>query len=120
MRWLLTTRELDGVTIVDVEKAKITLDDTYLDLKEFVADLLEKGSRKILINLANVNYIDSNGLGDLISCYSSALRLSAQIKLLRVQERICDLLIATKLIGVFEIFNDESRAIRSFQPDGEH
>jgi anti-sigma B factor antagonist len=116
----LTTRELDGVTIIDVEKAKITLDETYLDLREFVAGLLERGTQKILINLANVNYIDSNGLGDLLGCYTSATRQKAKLKLLKTQERVCDLLIATKLIGVFEIFNDESKAIRSFQPEGEH
>jgi len=107
VRWLLTTRELDGVTVVDVVKAKITLDETYLDLRNFVGGLLEKGTKKILINLANVNYIDSNGLGDLVGCYTSAMRQSAQIKLLKAQERV-------------EIFSDESKAILSFQPEGDH
>jgi len=117
MRWLLKTREVSGVTLVDILSAKVTLDETYRDLRLFINDLVVKGGNKILLNLANVNYIDSSGLGDLISCYTSALRKSAQLKLLRAQERVCDLLIATKLIGVFEIFSDEESALKSFQSD---
>jgi anti-sigma B factor antagonist len=115
MSWLLNTREVEGVTIVDVQSFSILLHDKYKTLKEATDELLKKGKKKILINLANVGYIDSFGIGDLVDCFGTAKLYSAQFKLLHVQKKVRDLLLSTRLLGVFEIFDDEEDAVRSFQ-----
>ena len=115
MSWLLNTREVEGVTIVDVQSFSILLHDKYKTLKEATDELLKKGEKKILLNLDNVGYVDSSGIGELVDCLRTANQLySAQFKLLHVQKKVRDLLVSTRLLGVFEIFDDEEAAVRSF------
>jgi anti-sigma B factor antagonist len=111
---LLRTREVDCVTIVDVLSFNVLLDEAYCNLRDAVDELLKKGVRKIIINMDSVGYIDSLGIGDLVDTYSSAKGRSAQIKLLHVHKKVHDLLVSTRLAGVFEIFDNEQDAVRSF------
>ncbi len=115
MRWLLSTRENDDVTIVDITIASTILGETSHDLKRAIEVLLERGEKNILLNLTNVRFTDSSGLGDFISCYNKAKSQSAKLKLLNPQAKVNELLSITKLATVFEIFHDEEEAITSFQ-----
>lgn len=114
MSWLLRTREVAGVTIVDVLSFNILLAEEYCSLKDAVEELLRKGKKKILINLDLVEYIDSLGIGDLVDCYGLVKGRSAQVKLLHVRKKVHELLTSTRLVGVFEIFGNEEEAVRSF------
>ena len=106
-------REREGVTIVDLN-GRVVLGDGASELSDAVKGLLDQGKKKLLINLAGVTKMDSTGLGSLVGSYASATRQSAKLKLLKPQERIENLLIITKLITVFETFDDEDEAIASF------
>lgn len=110
----VAVRELDGVTVVDLG-GRITLGDASSGkLREAVKDILAKGSKKIILNLGEVNYIDSSGLGELVSSYTTAANQDAKVKLLNVQKKVQDLLQITKLYTVFDSFDDEADAVRSF------
>ena len=110
----VATREVDGVTIVDLD-GRITLgDDSSGKLRDTVRELLGKGTKKILINLAEVSYIDSSGLGELVSCYTTASNQNASVKLVNVQSKVQDLLQITKLYTVFDTFDSEADAILSY------
>ncbi len=110
----VATREVDGVTIVDLG-GRITLgDDSSGKLRDSVREILGKGSKKILINLGNVSYIDSSGLGELVAAYTTASNQDAAVKLLNVQSKVRDLLQITKLYTVFDTFDNEADAILSF------
>jgi anti-sigma B factor antagonist len=110
----VVTREVDGVTIIDLN-GRITLGDASSGkLRESVRDVLAKGSKKLLLNLAAVSYIDSSGLGELVSTYTTASNQGAAVKLLNVQSKVQDLLQITKLYTVFETFDDEADAVMSF------
>jgi anti-sigma B factor antagonist len=115
MRWLLSTRDVNGVTIVDVKGSSIYLGETYRDLKEAVTELLEEGKRNILLNIANVRIMDSTGIGDIVGSSAKVNQYSGKLKLLNPQPRVYELFDLTKLVSVFEIFYDEREAIESFQ-----
>ena len=105
-------RKLNDITVLD-------LDGTFAlgghaDFKYRVETTITGGSRKLLINLAKVNYMDSSGLGELISGYAQMQRVSGQMKLFNLSKRINQLLVITKLITVFETFDSEAAAISSF------
>ncbi len=109
------TREVDGVVIVDLG-GRITLgDESSGKLRKAVRDLLAQGNKKILLNLGEVSYIDSSGLGELVSSYSTASSQGASVKLLNLQKKVQDLLQITKLYTVFEVATSEADAILSFQ-----
>lgn len=111
----VSTREVDGVTIVDLS-GRITLgDESSGKLRETVRNLLSNGAKKILLNLGDVDYIDSSGLGELVSAYTTASNQGAKVKLLNVQAKVQDLLQITKLYTVFDTFENEAEAILSFQ-----
>ena len=114
MSMKLTTREVAGVTILDLS-GKITLGEGGLTLRDEVHKLLAKGSKKIVLNLAGVNYIDSSGLGELVSSYTTAKNQGADLKLLNLTKKVKDVLQVTKLYTVFDIFDDEASAIASFK-----
>jgi anti-sigma B factor antagonist len=108
-------RRLNDITVLD-------LDGTFAlgghaDFKHQVEAIITGGNRKLLINLAKVSYMDSSGLGELISGYSQMRRVSGQMKLLNLSKRINQLLVITKLISVFETFDSESAAVSSFAAD---
>jgi anti-sigma B factor antagonist len=106
-------RVVGGVSILDLS-GKIVLGEGDMQAKERIKDLLADGQRKILLNLADVNYIDSAGLGALISSYTTAKREGGSLKLVNLTKRIQDLLAITKLITVFETFDNEAEALASF------
>ena len=110
----IASREVDGVTVVDLS-GRITLGEGSVQLRETVRDLIGKGSKKILLNMGDVNYIDSSGLGELVSAYTTAQNQGAVVKLLSLTHKVKDVLQLTKLYTVFDIYDDEASAIASFK-----
>ena len=106
-------RVVGGVSILDLS-GKIVLGEGDLQVKERIKDLLADGQRRILLNLADVSYIDSAGLGALISSYATVKREKGQLKLENLTNRVQDLLAITKLITVFDSYDSEKEAIASF------
>jgi anti-sigma B factor antagonist len=106
-------REVDGVTVLDL-KGKITLGEGDTILRDAVRVQIDQGSLRILLNLADVTYIDSAGLGELTGSYTSVKNRNGQLKLLNLTKRVHDLLQITKLYTVFDVFDDEMEAIGSF------
>ena len=113
MNMTTSTRQADGVTIVDIS-GRIVLGEESAALRELVRDLLSKGHKKILFNLGDVNYIDSTGLGHLVSAYTSVRKQEGELKLLKLTNRVHDLMQITKLYTVFDILDDEAVAVKSF------
>ena len=107
------TRQVDGVTILDLS-GRITLGEGSVMLRDAVRDLISKGSRHILLNLAEVNYIDSSGIGELVSAFTSVRNQGGELKLLSLTKKVHDLLQITKLYTVFDIKDDEASAVSSF------
>jgi len=107
------TRQVDGVTVVDLS-GRITLGEGSATLRETVRDLLNRGQKNILLNLGDVTYIDSSGIGELVSGFTTVTNQGGQLKLLNLTKKVHDLLQITKLYTVFEVHNDETSAIRSF------
>ncbi len=108
-----TPRENGGATIVDMS-GRITLGEGSALLREMVRDILGKGQKKIILNLADVNYIDSSGIGELVSGFTTVKNQGGELKLLHLTNKVRDLLQITKLYTVFDIHSDEQVAIRSF------
>jgi anti-sigma B factor antagonist len=106
-------RVVEGVSVLDLG-GKIVLGEGDLQIKERIRDLLADGQRRILLNLGDVTYIDSAGLGALISGYTTVKRENGQLKLVNLTKRIQDLLAITKLITVFDTYDSEKEAIASF------
>jgi len=109
----VTTRQVDGVTILDLS-GRITLGEGSVQLRDAIRDLLAKGSKQILLNLADVNYIDSSGIGELVSAYTTVRNQGGELKLLNLTKKVHDLLQITKLYTVFDVKDDEASAIASF------
>jgi anti-sigma B factor antagonist len=110
----VSTRQVDGVSIVDCS-GRITLGEGSVVLRDTVKDLLGKGHKKILLNLGDVNYIDSSGIGELVSAYTTAKNQGGELKLLKLTKKVHDLLQITKLYTVFEVKDDEAAAVKSFR-----
>ena len=106
-------RVVDDVTILDL-KGKMTLGEGDELLKDKIASLVSQGKKKILLNLEAVPYIDSAGLGEIVRTYTTVSKQGGSLKLLSLTKRITDLLSITKLLTVFETFDTESEAVRSF------
>jgi anti-sigma B factor antagonist len=113
MSMKLTTHEEEGVLIVDTS-GRLTLGEATAALRTKLRELVDGGSRRILMNMADVSFIDSSGLGELVSAHTTITAAGGQIKLLNLAKRAHDLLKITKLYTVFETFEDETTAIRSF------
>ena len=107
------TREVDGVTILDLS-GKITLGEGSGTLRDAVRDIVAKGSKKILLNLGEVTYIDSSGLGELVSAYTAVKNAGGDLKLVNLTKKVSDLLVITKLATVFDVKDDEANAVGSF------
>ena len=112
---LSNVREVGGVSIIDLS-GRITLGEGSEVLREAVRDVLSNGQKNILVNLGEVSYIDSSGLGTLVSAYTTGATQGAKIKLVNVQKKVGDLLQITKLFTVFESFDNESAAVGSYVP----
>jgi anti-sigma B factor antagonist len=113
MKMTTSTRQVGSVTIVDIS-GRIELGDESATLRNLVLNLLSEGHTQILLNLGNVNYIDSSGLGSLVSGFTSARKQGGELKLLNLTEKVTDLMQMTKLYTVFDVSNDEAAALKSF------
>ena len=109
----LTTHQNGAVTIVDVS-GKLTLGEATSDLRDTIRALVQAGSRNIVLNMADVSYLDSSGLGELVGAHTTVTTAGGEIKLLNLAKRVHDLLKVTKLYTVFEVFEDEPSAVASF------
>jgi anti-sigma B factor antagonist len=110
----IATREVDGVTVLDLS-GRITLGEGSVQLRDAIRGLISKGVKNVLLNMGEVNYIDSSGLGELVSAFTTAKNQQADVKLLNLTKKVHDLLQLTKLYTVFDIKDDEASAIASFK-----
>ena len=109
----INQRESGGVTILDLS-GKITIGEGSTRFREAVRRLMEQDKKLVLLNFADVNYVDSSGIGELVSAYTTLSNQGGKLKLLNLPKRIRDLLRITKLLTVFETYEDETTAIQSF------
>ena len=107
-------RQAGDVTVLDMD-GKITIGEGSVALRSAVRRLIEEGKKKILLNLSNVGYVDSSGIGELVSSFTTVNREGGQLKLLNLTQKIRDLLAITKLLTVFDTYDDEASALNSFK-----
>ena len=109
------TSRLNGDVVVVDFSGKITLGEGSSTLRRTIRELLDRGHRKIVLNLYDVDYIDSSGIGELVSGYTTVRGLDGELKLLHLTKRVHDLLQITRLFTVFDVRSDEEDAVRSFK-----
>ena len=109
-----STRQVDGVTVVDLS-GRITLGEGSVVLRDTVRDLIGKGDKRILLNLGDVTYIDSSGIGELVSAFTTVRNQGGELKLLKLTKKVHDQLQITKLYTVCDVKDDETQAIASFK-----
>ena len=109
-----STRQVEGVTVVDLS-GRITLGEASVVVRDVINDLMGKGNKKILLNLVGVNYIDSSGIGVLVSSFSTVRSQGGELKLVNLSKRIRDLLQITKVYNLFDVKDDEAAAVGSFR-----
>lgn len=107
------TRQIQGITIVDVN-GQIKLGEGTAMLRDTIKGLTDKEQKQVLLNLAEVKYIDSSGIGELVSAYTSLRKQGGELKLLHLTKQAHDLLLITKLYTIFEVMDDEPTAIAAF------
>jgi anti-sigma B factor antagonist len=110
----INERQAGDVTVLDMS-GKITIGEGSVALRTAVRRLLEEGKKRILLNLAGVSYIDSSGIGELVSSYTASNKEAGQLKLLNLTQKIKDLLTITKLLTVFDVYESEAEALNSFK-----
>ena len=110
----INERQAGDVTVLDMS-GKITIGEGSVTLRTAIRRLLEEGKKRILLNLAGVSYIDSSGIGELVSSYTAINKEAGQLKLLNLTQKIQDLLTITKLLTVFDVYEGESEARNSFK-----
>ena len=115
MQLRMSTRQVDGVLVVDCS-GRVVFGEESASLRDTVKKLFAQ-SPKVVLNLHEVNYIDSGGLGTLVSLYTTARNAGGAVKLARLSQRVGDLLQITKLLTIFEVFDDEEVAAQSFRKD---
>ena len=115
MQLRMSTRQVDGVLVVDCS-GRLVFGEESASLRDTVKQVLVQ-SPKVVLNLREVNYIDSGGLGTLVSLYTTARNAGGAVKLARLSQRVGDLLQVTKLLTIFEVFDDEEVAAQSFKKD---
>ena len=108
-----STRQVDGITILDLS-GRITLGEGSVVLRDTIREVLGKGEKKILLNLGDVTYIDSSGIGELVSAFTAVRKEGGDLKLLNLTKKVHDLLQITKLYTVFDVKDDEAAAIGAF------
>ena len=113
MSMKVVVRQVDSVTIVDVS-GRITLGEGCTQLRELIREQLGKGNKNVLLNLGDVSYIDSSGIGELVSSYTAVSNQGGNLKLLNLTKKVQDLLQITKLYTIFDVHDDEAKAISSF------
>jgi anti-sigma B factor antagonist len=109
----IDTRKVGDVNVLDCS-GKITLGEGTMAIRNTVREVLKNGGKKIILNLADVNYIDSSGIGELVSTYTTVTNHGGQLKLLSLTKKIQELLAITKLLTVFQVYDNEQAAVSSF------
>lgn len=107
------TRTVGDVHVLDIS-GKITLGDATKTIRHTISDLLENGGKRIVLNLTGVNYIDSSGVGELVRTYITVTKEGKQLKLLNLTKKVKELLVITKLLTVFQVYENEQAAVTSF------
>lgn len=110
---IIHPRQVDHVTILDIS-GRITLGEELDTLRNSIRALLAEGKKKIILNLARVDYIDSSGVGELVGCFTTVRNQEGELKLLNLTQKVKDVLHVTKLYTVFDVKDDEFKAIKSF------
>jgi anti-sigma B factor antagonist len=110
----IEVRTIGDVKVLD-GSGKITLGEGTMALRNRVRDIVQGGDKKIILNLANVTYIDSSGVGELVTAYTTVTNLGGKLKLLNLTKRSRELLSITKLLTVFDVYDNEQAAIASFK-----
>ena len=111
---IVKPRRLDDVVILDLS-GRITIGEGTIILRDFIKKLLSEGQRKFLLNLSDVDYIDSSGLGELVTAFTTVRNQEGQLKLLNLTRRVRDLLQITKLLTVFDTFDNEAEALKTMR-----
>lgn len=109
----INERQRDGVTILDIS-GKVTIGEGDIALRQAVRHALDAGAKNLLVNLSDVTTIDSSGVGELVSSYTTVTNRGGKLKLLNPPQKVGDILQITQLITIFEVFDDEAAAIASF------
>lgn len=109
----IAERNVGGVTIIDVSGKLVAAEDPGR-LKDKVASLLSQDRKQIVLNLANVSYVDSSGLGEMVACHGTATRSGGEVKLANTGKRIKDLLVMTRLLTIFDAHESEDEAVQAF------
>ena len=110
----LKERQAGDVTILDLS-GEVRIGDSSVALRDSIRNLADQGKKKVLLNLGGVKYIDSSGIGELIANYTTVKRQGGQLKLLNLTDRIQNLLVITKLLTVFDAYDNEAEALKSFE-----
>jgi len=110
----IEARTIGDITLLDCS-GKITLGEGTMTVRNTVRDIVKADGKKIILNLADVNYIDSSGIGELVSTYTTVTNSGGQLKLLNLTKKIHELLAITKLLTVFQVFENEQAALASFK-----
>ena len=110
----INERQAGDVTVLDMS-GKITIGEGSVALRTAIRRVLEEGKKRILLNLAGVSYIDSSGIGELVSSYTAINKEGGQLKLLNLTQKLRDLLTITKLLTVFDVYESEAEALNSFK-----
>ena len=109
----IESRAVSGVTILDIH-GKVTLGEGSAAIRGEVAELLNEGNKNILLNLGDVSYVGSSGIGELVSSFTTVSNQGGQLKLLNLTKKLEELLAITKLLTVFDSYDDEQKAVESF------
>ena len=115
MNLTISTRQVGAITILDID-GRIVLGEESASLRDVIRDLLNNGHKQILLNLCDVDYIDTIGLGSLAGVFTTVRKRGGELKLLNLPEQFARVMQITKLYSVFEIMNDEAAAVKSFSP----
>jgi anti-sigma B factor antagonist len=110
----LKERQAGDVTILDLS-GEVRIGDSSVALRDSIRNLADQGKKKVLLNLGGVKYIDSSGIGELIANYTTVKRGGGQLKLLNLTDRVQNLLVITKLLTVFDAYDNEAEALKSFE-----
>lgn len=109
----IDTRTVNGVTVLDIH-GKVTIGEGSVEIRNKVRELLGEGNKNILLNLGDVSYVDSSGIGELVSSFTTVTNQGGQLKLVHLTKRLRELLAITKLLTVFDSYEDEDTAVQSF------
>jgi len=109
----IETRTVGDVYVLDI-RGKITLADGTTDIRDAISDILGSGGKKIILNLTGVNFVDGSGIGELVRTYTKVAKAGVELRLLNVTRKLWELLVITKLLFVFQVYDSERDAVASF------